>query len=75
MARIRNISADTVYVQHLAREVKPDEVVEIPDDHLLPEDHEGDAHPEARVWPSTIWHVVGDKTTPAHPAPTEAPAE
>lgn len=76
MPKIRNISTDTVFVQHLGVEVAPDGVIDVPAEHVLgPDDDPGD-NPDARVWPGTVWHVVGDTSTPAHPAPTsDQPAE
>lgn len=44
MPRYRNISDGELYLPHVDRSVKPDEVVEVPDDDM--------------VWPETLWAPV-----------------
>ena len=54
MAKLRNVSADTLSVPLLGRSVEPDEVVEV-EDRLL-KDYD---------WPETLWSEVAapKKTT------------
>jgi hypothetical protein len=53
MAKLRNISPDTLIVPLLGRSVDPDEVVEVADALL-----------EQYAWPDTLWAVVTPSKKP-----------
>lgn len=60
MAKVRNVSPDTLVVPLLGgRVVEPDEVVEVGDDLFLEHD-----------WPESTWAVVSAPKRKLAPAPT-----
>lgn len=50
MPRYRNLTTDVLWVEHLQRAVKPDELIDVPDD-------------DDRAWPEANWALVSKKTT------------
>lgn len=47
MAKLRNISADTLNVPLLGMDVEPDHIVDVPDEVF-----------HAYAWPESVWQVV-----------------
>lgn len=50
MAKLRNVSADTLTVPMVGASVGPDEVLTVPDEMF-----------EQYAWPETLWSVVSAK--------------